>query len=83
MLCPEGIILPEHLPVRLGQKSPAYLRGSSKGRDGSPGRDQEALLQALKEAGGKMSEAARILGVSRVTLWKWLKHHKISAKDVL
>ena len=83
MLCPEGIILPEHLPVHLGQKSPAPLRGSSKDRDGSPGRDKAALLRALKEAGGKMSEAARILGVSRVTLWKWLKYHKINAKEVL
>jgi two-component system response regulator HydG len=83
MLCPEGIILPEHLPVHLGQKSPAGLRGSAKARDGSPGRDKEALLRALKEAGGKMSEAARILGVSRVTLWKWLKYHKINAKEVL
>ena len=83
MLCPEGIILPEHLPVHLGQKSPAGLRGSSKARDGSPGRDKEALLRALKGAGGKVSEAARILGVSRVTLWKWLKYHKINAKEVL
>ena len=75
--------MPEHLPIHLSQKSPTCLRGSSKARDGSPGRDKEVLLRALKEAGGKMSEAARILGVSRVTLWKWLKYHKINAKEVL
>ncbi|MFA4904222.1 MAG: sigma 54-interacting transcriptional regulator [Desulfobaccales bacterium] len=82
MLCPEGYILPEHLPIHLSQKGAARLK-TSKAQDGSPSRDKEALLRALKGAGGKVSEAARILGVSRVTLWKWLKYHKINAKDVL
>lgn len=83
MLCPEGIILPEHLPVHLGQQGPARLQGASKSQDGRPARDKEALLRALKGAGGKVGEAARILGVSRVTLWKWLKYHKINAKEVV
>ena len=83
MLCPEGYILPDHLPMHLSQKGVGRFRENSKAQDGSPGRDKEALLRALKEAGGKVSEAARILGVSRVTLWKWLKYHKINAKEVL
>jgi two-component system, NtrC family, response regulator HydG len=83
MLCPEGYILPEHLPIHLSQKGVARLRETSKAQDGSPARDKEAMLRALKGAGGKVGEAARILGVSRVTLWKWLKYHKINAKDVL
>jgi len=83
MLCPEGIILPEHLPAHLGQKAPARLGGTSKAQNGSPAQNKEVLRKALKEAGGKVSEAARILGVSRVTLWKWLKYHKINAKDVV
>mgnify|MGYP000222881054 CR=1 FL=1 len=37
----------------------------------------ESLLEALKRTGGNKSEAARILGVSRVTLWKWLKAYDI------
>jgi two-component system, NtrC family, response regulator HydG len=83
MLCPEGYILPDHLPVHLSQKGVARFREASKGQDGSPARNKEALLRALKVSGGKVSEAAKILGVSRVTLWKWLKYHKINAKDVL
>jgi two-component system response regulator HydG len=82
MLCPEGYILPEHLPVHLSQMGSTRPQ-TSKAQDGSPARDKEALVRALKEAGGKISEAARILGVSRVTLWKWLKFHKINAKEVL
>ncbi|MHB9074762.1 MAG: sigma-54 interaction domain-containing protein [Desulfobaccales bacterium] len=83
MLCPEGYILPDHLPIHLSQKGVARFREPSKAQDGSPARDKEALVRALKGAGGKVSEAARILGVSRVTLWKWLKYHKINAKEVL
>jgi two-component system, NtrC family, response regulator HydG len=83
MLCPGGNILADHLPIHLSLKGVARFREASKAQDGSPARDKEALLRALKGAGGKVSEAARILGVSRVTLWKWLKYHKINAKEVL
>jgi two-component system response regulator HydG len=83
MLCPEGNILPEHLPVHLGQNGAARPRGTTKAQDGSRARDKESLVRALKGAGGKMNEAAKSLGVSRVTLWKWLKYHKIKVEDVL
>jgi DNA-binding NtrC family response regulator len=42
----------------------------------SPGRNtmtRERIEAALRESGGKRVLAARILGVSRVTLWKWIK----------
>ncbi len=83
MLCPEGNILPEHLPVHLSQEGGARPRGTSRAQHGSRARDKESLVRALKGAGGKMNEAAKSLGVSRVTLWKWLKYHKINVKDVL
>jgi two-component system response regulator HydG len=83
MLCPEGHILPEHLPVHLSKKGAARYGGTSKGQGGSRARDKESLVRALKGSGGKMNEAAKSLGVSRVTLWKWLKYHKIKLEDVL
>jgi propionate catabolism operon transcriptional regulator len=33
----------------------------------------ERIAQALKLAGGRRTEAAQILGVSRSTLWRWLR----------
>ena len=36
-----------------------------------------ALLQALRLANGNQSEAARHLGVSRVTVWKRIKKYAI------
>jgi transcriptional regulator of acetoin/glycerol metabolism len=36
-----------------------------------------ALIDALRQTRGNRSEAARILGVSRVTVWKQIKRYKI------
>ncbi|RTZ98200.1 MAG: sigma-54-dependent Fis family transcriptional regulator [Deltaproteobacteria bacterium] len=40
------------------------------------------LLEALKQTGGNQSQAARILGISRVTVWNRLKRYGIKAKYV-
>ncbi|MBI5603415.1 MAG: sigma 54-interacting transcriptional regulator [Deltaproteobacteria bacterium] len=78
--CPEGLIQPHHLPSSLFQRS---------GRTPSPERvpvnpmekKKQELLEALKQAKGNQSEAARILGVSRVTIWNRMKQFGILAKD--
>jgi two-component system, NtrC family, response regulator HydG len=78
VVCPEGTILPEHLPISVTQGPTAAPKSiSGKPRADEKVVDREALLQALKAAQGKKMEAARLLGVSRVTLWKWLKEHNI------
>jgi transcriptional regulator of acetoin/glycerol metabolism len=35
------------------------------------------MIDVLREANGNQSEAARILGVSRVTVWKRMKKYGI------
>jgi transcriptional regulator of acetoin/glycerol metabolism len=35
------------------------------------------LLQALKAAGGNQTQAAKILGISRVAVWKKMKKYGI------
>jgi transcriptional regulator of acetoin/glycerol metabolism len=39
--------------------------------------EKRALIAALRETGGNRSEAARILGVSRVTVWKRIKKYGV------
>uniref|UniRef100_A0A7C3UWG0 PAS domain S-box protein n=1 Tax=Desulfobacca acetoxidans TaxID=60893 RepID=A0A7C3UWG0_9BACT len=81
LLCPQGEILPEHLPAHLSRGKETRPRRATRAKAVSRAGDKEALLNALQEAGGKMNEAARILGVSRVTLWKWMKHYKIKQME--
>jgi two-component system response regulator HydG len=44
-------------------------------------REREDLLRVLHQAAGNQSEAARILGVSRVTIWKRIKKYGIKAVE--
>jgi len=39
------------------------------------------LIDALEQSGGNQSKAARILGVSRVTVWNQMKRFKLRPKS--
>ncbi|WP_437725599.1 sigma 54-interacting transcriptional regulator [Sorangium sp. So ce861] len=43
--------------------------------------DAERLRMILEEHGGNVSSAADYLGVSRVTIYRWCRQHKISTDD--
>ncbi len=82
VLCPSGWIGPAHLPHRITQSqwSPAeaILR---ENRLRNP--ERTSLIEALRRTGGNQSEAARLLGVSRVTVWKRIKKFAIDiARDL-
>jgi transcriptional regulator of acetoin/glycerol metabolism len=84
-----GLIDPGHLPPKLqspprgypGPGAGASLPGVAPGSEAAGRR--EALVQALREAGGNQSEAARRLGVSRVTVWNRMRRYGIDLKRVL
>jgi len=70
VLCPGPTIRPEHLPL-LQRQGPTPATTSPL----CLGDEQECLQQALAASGGNKAEAARLLGISRVTLWKRLKKY--------
>jgi two-component system, NtrC family, response regulator HydG len=74
----EKNILPEHLPNVLNHPRTPRSTARPKASPSEPAKMKETLLEVMQQAGGNKSEAARILGVSRVTLWKWLKYHQIA-----
>ena len=70
--CQEALIQPFHLPPNI------YSWGERKtaSKDSYTNREnmkKKRLTRALKKAGGNRSETARILGVSRVTVWKQMR----------
>ena len=75
VLCPGGGIGIKHLPGRIT----SGVKDAGKPLFSSPQEAdrKEELLKILKEAGGNRSEAAKRLGVSRVTIWKRMKKYRI------
>jgi two-component system response regulator HydG len=76
VLCTGGEIMPSHLPGTLAGRSQP-LSAKQSAYSNNRGDEKERLLEALKRSGGNKSEAARNLGISRVTLWKRLKAYDI------
>jgi transcriptional regulator with PAS, ATPase and Fis domain len=72
VLCPGGEIGVQHLPHKIVSEN---ICPPSPGLAGT--FEREELIQALRQAGGNQSAAARLLGVSRVTVWKRMKKHRI------
>jgi len=83
VLCPDDEIQLNHLPANMtGQSGFSSVKRSNKGRPTSPD-EKEAILATLKKTGGNKTKAAKILGISRVTLWKRLKEHHIQVNKAI
>ena len=79
VLCQSGGIGVQHLPHKI-------VNGSVDSQptcdlDSDCTRQREKLIDVLRKAGGNQSEAARMLGVSRVTVWKRMKKMGIDIKQ--
>ncbi|WP_449246775.1 sigma-54 dependent transcriptional regulator [Desulfarculus baarsii] len=71
IFCPGGLIGPEHLPPDLAAPpvSPAT---------NGPASEAQRILAALRRAGGNKAKAARLLGLSRNTLYRKLNELGLS-----
>ncbi len=78
VLCPSGGIDVRHLPPKILGKTPKKPHRAKAAKSGPS--EREALLNALRQTNGNQSETGRILGVSRVTVWKRIKKHGIDLK---
>ena len=80
VLCQSGLIDIEHLPPKITrggiERTPWINTGHEKDSI------WEDTLKALRKTNGNQSEAAKILGVSRVTVWKRIKKYGIVLKTL-
>jgi transcriptional regulator with PAS, ATPase and Fis domain len=78
--CQDNLIQPHHLPPTLYKESnPAGFR--TKAVDNLDELRRQELMKALIASGGNQSEAAKLLGVSRVTVWNRMKRFGINSKS--
>ncbi len=83
VLCPGGMIAPQHLPetVLVGEKPPAAPGAPAAPSPAGQPEERQRIIAALRQTGGRREEAARLLGVSRVTLWKKMKDYAIQVEN--
>jgi PAS domain S-box-containing protein len=73
-----------HLPRHLVDGRPAPQPPDGAGQELPADFDEKsALIEALKQANGNQSQAARLLNISRVTVWNRMKKHGIDLNRVL
>ncbi|MFH2046084.1 MAG: sigma 54-interacting transcriptional regulator [Pseudomonadota bacterium] len=75
VLCSGGAIGKQHLPLKILKAKGASSKSAICSQNDSV--EREKLIKILQEANGNQSEAARVLGISRVTIWKRMKKYGI------
>ncbi len=79
VLCPSGGIDVRHLPPKiLGAELQCPPPATRPKNSGDALKDE--LIRVLRQTSGNQSEAARLLGVSRITVWKRIKKFGIDLK---
>ena len=72
VVCHRSLIEPHHFPPSIFDEQAPKAKKRWVSLDPNEAKRRE-LIKALKKAGGNQSQAARILGVSRVTVWNRMK----------
>ena len=67
--------------VKVNDINSGYSHASASGTFKHP--EKTALIEALRQTNGNQTQAARILGINRVTVWNRMKKYGIDLKKVL
>ena len=72
--CHSGLLDVEHLPMEIRE----YSESPSASKAGRPAKlELVAVREALRTTGGNRAETARLLGVSRTTLYRFLEKNEV------
>ena len=82
VLCSGSWIGKEHLPPKITTNGKRIFVHHHQDT-GSREEERAKLINTLRRVGGNQSEAARLLGVSRVTVWKRIKKYAIDLEAEL
>lgn len=81
--CQEAMIQPAHLPAHMLTRERPYCAPAMSADQPIEEVKKQRLYHALRRARGNQSEAARMLGISRTSIWQQMKRFGIRPQDVL
>ncbi len=76
--CQRGMIEPAHLPRSIWDGHEKTAHAPSPPALSLNDIKRQRLMQALRDANGNQSQAARLLGISRTSVWNQMKRFKLS-----
>jgi two-component system, NtrC family, response regulator HydG len=77
-----GVILPDHLPHHILSHQGCATECHYTPEETLP-KEKADLVAALRKAGGNRSETARILGVTRATVWNRIRKYNLKVEQVV
>jgi DNA-binding NtrC family response regulator len=81
VLCKNTTIESAHLPPKILHPHHPLVHLAKRDKRAKL-REREDLVRVLRQTAGNQSEAARLMGVSRVTIWKRIKKYGINTVEV-
>jgi two-component system response regulator HydG len=75
--CPGGMIGNDHLPPQISEPPPSGSAVQGPPNESLDDVKRRRLTEALKHANGNQSKAARLLGISRTSVWNQMKKFKL------
>jgi len=93
ILCEDGVLKPEHLPIHLTQTQPTFRSAlpASASSGAAPltatpstlltieELEVEHIRNVLRSCNGNVMQAAKVLGIARSSLWRKMKKYDIKA----
>jgi transcriptional regulator of acetoin/glycerol metabolism len=80
VIAEQGKIDFDHLPATATESPPIPKRNDNSIKAQS---ERQALIDALRKTGGNQTQAARLLGVNRVTVWNRMRKYGLDLNRVL
>jgi len=79
--CQEAIIRPEHFPAHILARESRRCAPAAVSPQSIEEIKKQRLYDALRRAKGNQSEAARVLGISRTSIWQQMKRFGIQPRE--
>ena len=80
LLCEEGVVHSYHLPPTLQTGAESDTLPALSLEEAVANLEREMLIDALKNARGNITQAAKAAGMDRKNFWQLMKKHTIDAK---
>ncbi len=80
--CQADVIEPHHITAGMGSESLVSTCSQVTSWPTLEEHEKKYILEVLEEVEGKRAEAARILGIDRVSLWRKIKRYGIGDTDL-